>query len=125
MADYVPRFLPGQVVSLTVGATAVVGGNVVMLSGDNLVVPATNGVTTSIGVAGADGAIGALIPVYTAPGTVHRLTANGAIAAGAIVIPGVVAGSVKTIGAGTFDQKVGKALAAIADLGVGPVIWLP
>lgn len=109
MADYVPIFKPGQEITQTVGATAVVAGNLVALSAANTVIPTTAATAAWLGVATTDGAIGAKVGV--ASGGVQELVASAAIAAGALVVA-AAAGKVATIGAGTFDQVVGLAMTA-------------
>lgn len=107
MADYLPKFKPGQAVTLTVGATAVVGGRLVEVSGDSLVIPAGADSAKVAGVAGFDAATGESVTVFTRGGGVHRLVASAAIAAGAQVIS-AAAGKVATVGAGS--NPVGVAL---------------
>jgi hypothetical protein len=102
-----------------------VAGNLLEVTGDRTVGPAGAASTKVIGVAANDAASGAPVRVWRRPGIVHRLVAQGAIAAGALVKSGTVAGSVATIGAGTFDQKVGRALEAIADTATGLVVFQP
>lgn len=125
MPDVTAVFDDEGPISLTVGATAVVGGQVVEVSADMTVIPAQANSIKVAGVAMQDGAIGALVAIDPRPGVVHRLLANGAIAAGAHLAVGAVAGSVKTIGAGTFDQKCGLALEAGVDTFTFRAVFLP
>jgi predicted RecA/RadA family phage recombinase len=111
MADYVPIFKPGTDITQTVGATAVVGGNLVMLSAANTVIPTTGATAAWLGVATTDGAVGGKVGVTS--GGVQELVASGAIAVGAMVMADA-AGKVQTIGAGTFGQNVGVAMTAAA-----------
>lgn len=111
MADYIPVYSSGEDITQTVGATAVVAGNLVMMSAANTVIPTTGATAAWLGVATADGAIGAKVTI-TSDG-VQELVASGAIAVGAMVTADV-AGKVQTIGAGTFGQAVGIALTAAA-----------
>lgn len=111
MADYVPIFKPGQDITQTVGATAVVAGNLVALSAANTVIPTTAATAAWLGVATTDGAIGAKVGVSS--GGVQELVASAAIAVGAMVIP-AAAGKIATVGAGTFGQNVGIAMTAAA-----------
>lgn len=118
---------PGDNLSMTVGATAVVGGDVVKLSANRTVIPAgANDIP--LGVALHDAAIGAVVAVATEG--VWPLKAAGAIAAGDLV--GTAANAdVATIAAagGAYVQAeaneyrtvVGIALEAIADTAVGRV----
>lgn len=121
MADYLPKFKPGQAVTFTASA-AVTGGRLVDVTGDRSVGPAGADVADVVGVAGFDAAIGESVTVYTRAGGVQRLTANGAIAAGAKVIS-ATDGKVATIGAGT--NPIGIALeAAAADNDVIDVLFI-
>lgn len=85
MADYVPIFEPGDDVTQTVGATAVVGGNLVEISAANTVIPTTGIVSDWLGVATTDAAIGAKVGITS--GGVQELTAAAAIAVGDLVVP--------------------------------------
>lgn len=112
MADYLPKFTPGQAVTFTAGATAVVGGRLVELSTANTVVPAGADSAKVIGVAGFDAKTGEHVTVYTRAGGIHRLVASAAIAVGAKVIA-AADGEIATIGAGA--NPVGIALTAATD----------
>lgn len=114
MADYVPIFKVGEEITQTVGATAVVGGNLLMLSAANTVIPTTGATAAWLGVAATDGAIGSKVGVVS--GGVQELVASAAIAVGAMVIA-AAAGQVATVGAGTFGQNVGVAMTAAAAQG--------
>lgn len=111
MADYVPIFKPGEDITLTVGATAVVAGNLVTLSAANTVIPTTGATAAWMGVATTDGAVGSKVGITS--GGVQELVASAAIAVGAMVIP-AAAGKIATVGAGTFGQNVGVAMTAAA-----------
>jgi len=112
MADYIPVFKPGNDITQTVGATAVVGGNLVMLSAANTVIPTTGSTAAWLGVATTDAAVGAKVGITS--GGVQELVAGGAVAVGANVIP-AAAGKVVTIGAETvYPRVVGIALTAAA-----------
>lgn len=111
MADYIPIFKPGEDITQTVGATAVVGGNLVKLSAANTVVPTTAAGSDWLGVATQDAAVGAKVGVTS--GGVQELVASAVIAVGAMVVP-AAAGKIATVGAGTFGQNVGIAMTAAA-----------
>jgi hypothetical protein len=98
MADYVPIFKPGVDITQTVGATAVVAGNLVMLSAANTVIPTTGATVAWLGVATTDGAIGAKVGV--ASGGVQELVASAAINVGDEVIS-AAAGKVAALAAVT------------------------
>jgi hypothetical protein len=110
MADYLPKFKPGQAVTFTASA-AVTGGRLVEVTGNRAVGPATADAADVVGVAGFDGISGDPVTVYTRAGGVHGLVASGAIAAGAKVIS-AAAGKIATIGAGA--NPIGIALEAAA-----------
>lgn len=121
----VEYFKPGEIMTYTVGATAlsnapvsgVTPAQVVELSADRTVIPAGAGSVLVIGVALHDAAIGAKASV--ASGGVWPLKASGTITAGARLIAGA-AGTVVVAGA-TPDARtvIGVALEAIASGAVG------
>lgn len=115
MADYVPIHNPGHEITLTASA-AVTAGNTLAVSGVKTVAPAISASAKKyVGVAGHDAANGARVTVLSGVGQVHESIAAGAVTAGDLVIVGAVAGTVATIGAGTFDQVIGIALTTAAD----------
>lgn len=114
MADYVPIHNPGHEFTQTASAT-ITGGQVLMNSGVGTVAPAGAASIKAVGVAAHDAANGAKVTVIGAVGAVHETTAQGAITAGDLLKVGTVAGSVATLGAGTFDQVIGVALTTAAD----------
>lgn len=121
MADYLPKFKPGQAVTFTASA-AVVGGRLVAVTGDRTVGPAGADSAAVVGVAGFDAAAGETVTVFTRAGGVHPLTASAAIAAGTKVIS-AAAGKIATIGAGA--NPVGIALSpAAADNDVIDVLFI-
>lgn len=83
MGEYLPLFLPGASITKTTSAN-VVGGRPVYVSGNNTVANTTAGTQVVIGVAAFDCASGDRL-MFFGRGTVHRLTAGGAITAGALV----------------------------------------
>jgi hypothetical protein len=111
VADYVQIFKPGEAITQTVGATAVVAGNLVMLSAANTVIPTTGATAAWLGVASMDGAVGSKVGVVS--GGVQELVASAAIAVGAMVVA-AAAGKVATVGANTFGMNVGVAMTAAA-----------
>lgn len=120
MADYLPKFKPGEAVTFTASA-AVTGGRLVVVTGDRTVGPAGADSAAVVGVAAFDAASGEPVTVFTRAGGVQRLTASAAIAAGARVIS-ASAGKVATIGAGA--NALGVALeAASADNDVIDVLF--
>lgn len=121
MADYLPKFKPGQAVTLKASA-AVTGGRLVAVTGNGTVGPADADSAAVVGVAGFDAAIGEDVTVFTRAGGVHRLTANGAIAAG-VKVSSAATGKVQTLG--TTVNPIGLALeAAAADNDVIDVLFI-
>jgi predicted RecA/RadA family phage recombinase len=121
MADYLPKFKPGQAVTFTASAD-VTGGRLVAITGNRSVGPAGADSATVVGTAGFDAKAGESVTVYTRAGGVHPLVASAAIAAGAKVIS-AAAGKVATLGAGA--NPIGIALeAAAADLDVVDVLFI-
>lgn len=114
MADYAPIYSPGHEITQTASAT-ITGGQVLMNSGVNTVAPASAATSKYLGVAAHDAASGAKVTVLSGVGAIHETTAQGAITAGDLLKTGTVAGTVATIGAGTFDQVIGMALTTAAD----------
>lgn len=80
MADYIPKFIPGDAVTFTASA-AVTGGRLVAASGERTVEPAGANSASVVGVAGRDAALGEQVTVYIGR-PVQRLIAAGAITAG-------------------------------------------
>jgi predicted RecA/RadA family phage recombinase len=113
---------PGDKLTFTVGATPVVGGNVVKLSGNRLVIPTTAVTDRPVGVALHDAAVGETVTVATEG--VWPLKAAGAVAAGDNLTPGAVSGTVSPDNATPTEamSRVGIALEAIADTAVGRVM---
>lgn len=106
MVDYLPKFKPGQSVTYKASA-AITGGQLVEVTGNRTVGPAAADSAKVVGVAGFDAAIGDDVTVFW--GGVQRLTALGAIAAGATVTA-AAAGKATTGG----TNKIGTALEAAA-----------
>lgn len=111
MGDYSPKFKPGMDITLSAGAT-IVGGQLLFVSGVNLVSPTAASVPNWAGVARQDTATGDKVVVSR--GGVQKLVASGGINAGDRVIP-AAAGRVITIGAGNVAHSVGTALTTVAD----------
>lgn len=79
MADYAPKYQPGEDVTYA-AAAAVVGGNVVFLSAAGQVSPTTAASALVVGVAETDAAVGDYVAVSR--GGVQRLVSGGAISVG-------------------------------------------
>lgn len=112
---------PGDNLTMTVGATAVLGGQLVKLSGNRLVIPTVAVTDRPVGVALHDAGIGETVTVATEG--VWPLKAAGAIAAGDHLTPGAVAGTVSVDNTTPTEamSAVGHALEAIADTAIGRV----
>ena len=126
MGECVPYYEPGAAITATC-EDAVTAGRFVHISdpkegpvdnalsstteGQNIVVSHATAGGTAIGVSAFDGAIGAKIGVYTAPGIVVPIIADGAITAGDLIEVGT-AGKAKLANTG---KVVGVALDTAAD----------
>lgn len=110
MGDYAPIHSGSQSTSTT--SAAVVGGELLVVSGDGTVAKSAGADSAWLGVAGFDAANGAEVTVEH--GGTQSLTASGAITAGDQVIA-AADGKVATIGAGSQDQVVGIARTTAAD----------
>lgn len=87
MADYLPRFKPGEVIT-TQASAAITGGRLVAVSGAGTVALAGADSAVVVGVAAFDvAASGDKVSVFnTRSSGIHKLVASGAIAAGAGVV---------------------------------------
>src|SRR6476646_9368983 len=103
MGDYLPLYLPGKAVPATTSA-AVTGGKAVRVSGDGTIAHATQASHLIIGTASTDAASGDRVTFF-GRGSVHRLTAAGAITAGDVV-EAAAGGAVATHTQGTNDVRV-------------------
>lgn len=110
MADYLPKFKPGQAVTFTASAD-VTGGRLVAITGNRTVGPSGADSAAVVGVAGFDAKAGERVTVFTRAGGVQQLTASAAIAAG-VKVSSAAAGKIQTIGATT--NPIGLALEAAA-----------
>lgn len=108
MAEHLPRFKPGQAITLTAGSGGVTGGLLVEITGDYEVGTAGEG-SAAFGVAGFDAPAGDHVTVFR--GGVQPLTAAGAISAGDRVIP-AADGRVSTTADGGIGVAVEAATAA-------------
>lgn len=99
MPEYIPVFKPGEDVTATASA-AIVGGQLVGVSGAGSVAPVTAAASPSwVGVATTDAASGA--KVGWTSGGVQELTCTTAVTAGDLVVPSGTAGQVATLAAVT------------------------
>lgn len=97
MADFLPKFKPGQSWPATTSAD-VVGGKLLAVSGDGTVAHAGANSTAVVGVAAFDAVSGTTVTVYSPK--VAVLVSSGAITAGAQVVAGA-AGVVTALAAVT------------------------
>ena len=102
MSDYLPKYDAGKPFPATASA-AIIGGRVLVVSGAGTVAHAGADAVpaTLVGVAGFDAALGERVTVYPLKGAVHKLTAGGAIAAGATIAT-LAAGKVDDTGTNRF-----------------------
>lgn len=115
MAEYLPLYKPGHAQTRRTSA-AVTGGQLLIVSGSGTVAPSSAAAASWLGVAAFDAASGTDVTVFN--GGVQRLTAAGAITAGALVEP-AAAGAVASHTAGTNDvYVVGVAITTAADGGL-------
>lgn len=112
MAEYLPLHIPGKAFTRQASA-AITGGQLVIVSGDKTVAPASAASATWLGVAAFDAASGENVTVYSEG--VQRIIASGAITAGNTV-EGAAGGKVAAHTNGTNDiNVVGLALSTAAD----------
>lgn len=120
MADYVPRFTPGDDITLQASGT-IVGGRLVAVSGSGTVDTAGANALNWVGVAAFNASSGDKLTVFS--GGVQKLVASGSITAGDIVVC-AAAGAVSTLAAVTSPTaadvtntraRVGIALTTAAD----------
>lgn len=113
MADYTPVYTGGVKPFTATTSAAVVGGNVLIVSGNGTVSASTADSAVVVGVAGHDAASGARVTVWPLDGCVHELVASGAItAAGGVNAD--AAGQVKASGTGIPTQAAAGALIGTA-----------
>lgn len=100
MAEYLPKFKPGQTVTFTASAD-IAGGQLVEVSGPRSVAPAAAGSAKVVGVAGQDTKAGDPVTVHIG-GVQHIASTAAAIVAGAAVEAAdggkIAAGSTTPIG---------------------------
>jgi hypothetical protein len=120
MAEYLPGWIPGSAITRQ-ASSAIVGGQLVVVSGSGTVAPGTVATHAWVGVAGVDAAVGDQVLVFCQG--IHRLVATGAITAGQNVEP-APAGTVAPHTNGANDVNiVGVALTTVAGGGVVEVMF--
>lgn len=97
MADYLPRYKPGETVTYTASA-AITAGQMVEITGNDTVGPAGANSTKWVGVAAFDAANGDRVSVHS--GGIQKLTTSGTVTAGDLVVC-AAAGVVSTLAAVT------------------------
>lgn len=114
MAEYTPRFKPGQSIT-TQASAAITGGRLVVVSGSGTVATAAADAANVVGAAAFDvAASGDKVTVYPLRGGgVHKLVASGAITAGAGVVSDT-GGKVKTATTSTAAAAAAGTLLGIA-----------
>lgn len=108
MSDYLPKYVPAVAISLT-ASTDVTGGRVLVVTGEQTVGHADADASLVAGVASRNVKTGDRVGVYPVGG-VHRLIADGAIAAGDAVAT-AAEGKISATG----ENKIGVALSDAAD----------
>ncbi|GAB3251008.1 capsid cement protein [Kineosporia babensis] len=122
MPEYTPTYLPGTEVTFTAGAD-IVGGQVVVLSTDNTVIPSAGGSNKVVGIATNDTKAGARLTVSR--GGVQNPLTTAAIAAGTS-FKSAAAGKIAAWVSGTdpADQLLGFTLTTAAAADARPdVSW--
>lgn len=114
MADYAPKFIPGEDVTYA-AAAPIVGGNVVYLSAAGQITPTSAATNAVVGVAETDAATGDYVAVSR--GGVQRLVSSAAIAVGAGV-QAAASGRVATFSGTDYSLYLGTALTAAGAGGV-------
>ncbi len=117
MADYTPIYTGGAVPFTATTSGAVVGGNVLINSGNGTVAAAGADSLVVVGVAAHDAASGAKVTVWPLDGCIHELVATAAITANAGIVTDAVAGQVKTATVGTaaaLGSLIGTAMTTAA-----------
>lgn len=116
MADYAPKFSPGDHPTYA-AAAAIVGGNVVYLSAAGQITPTAAAVASVVGVAATDAATGDYISVVR--GGVQRLVSGAAIAVGD-PLKSAASGRVVpyVVGTDPITQYLGFALTAAGGAGI-------
>jgi hypothetical protein len=97
MAEFLPKYKPGQSWTSTASAT-ITAGQLLAVSGSGTVGPAGANSVSWVGVAAFDAASAEKVTVYS--GGIAVLTASGAITAGAQVVP-AASGAVSALAAVT------------------------
>lgn len=98
MSDYTPVSSDQAAFTATVGATAVVGGQLVDTGASDLTVIPALGVKRPVGVAAFDAAAGQRVTVYVIPGMLHEVLvkSGSTLVVGSPVMPGTTAGTIDT-----------------------------
>lgn len=115
MAEYLPKFKPGDSITGVASGT-ITGGKLVYASGDGTIAQTGAAANIPVGVASRDAVSGDRVG-YFARGMVHRLTAAGAITGGDQVVAaagGAVATLAATAGATAADINAARQLFGIA-----------
>jgi ornithine cyclodeaminase/alanine dehydrogenase-like protein (mu-crystallin family) len=114
MPQYTPHHSGNTAPITSQASAAVIGARCVSASGNNTVANSGAAAVTVLGIAAHDAVTGDKLAVWPLQGVVHEVTGAGVVAAGDLLATGAN-GTVAAIGAGTFGQVVGKALAGAAD----------
>lgn len=111
MPEYLPLYKPGAPRTLT-ASTTVTAGQLCVQTGVGTTGPAAGASAAVLGVAAFDAATGETVTLYR--GGVQRLTASGAITAGALLVS-AAGGAVAANATPSAGQKLGIALTTAAN----------
>jgi hypothetical protein len=120
MADYAPVYGRPKAMTLTAGAT-ITGGQVLVFSAADTVVPSAVNPANYAGIAAHDAASGAPVTVFMGAGIVHETAIAAGVAAGALVYGGATGQVTGTAGTGYGAVALGVAVRTVA--GAGTQRW--
>lgn len=112
MADYTPIHSGGAVPFTSAASAAITGGQLVIITGNNTVGPATAAALTVVGVAAHDAATAAKVTVWPLKNVTHEIVSTGTIAAADGIVAGAagVAATASIATAAAAGTLLGKAM---------------
>lgn len=114
MAEFLPKFKPGQTWTAKTSAD-VTAGQLLIASGDGTVGPSTANSVAAVGVAGFDADSGDVVTVYS--GGIAVLTSSGSVSAGDLLVP-AASGKVSALAAAASTPTQGDVANGRAVVGV-------
>jgi len=133
MPDYAPSYGRPQSLSYMAGAP-ITGGQVLMFSGPDTVVPAAAGTQLFAGIAGEDVSTGAMVTCLNGSGVVHETPASAQLAAPAAPAP-TTAATGGTVAAGVYGvivtyvnaagETTGSAAGTVTAAGAASTVTVP